>query len=235
MPSTPVQATSRAISNRLTKLENSLKQKLLSFYNKNIKGKTTTPIEVLRTQYDGQIRNIIRKAAQDSYLVGTDTIGQQLQEKNPDFDLFISGTDLNNISQLTNDLSDQFWGTASRLHARESSINIENGEVVPVKPFDVAAAITGVAAAVAFGSFNTAIQSKTPIATEAASIDLELGITIQPLTGRVRFTTQQDSKVDAQICDPLDGTEWDANDPDIVVPPQDTHPNCRCQLIPIIE
>jgi hypothetical protein len=235
MPSIPITATSKNISTKLDKLENRLKNKLIAFYNKNIKGKTTTPIEVLRQQYDEQIRNIIRKTAQDSYLEGTDLIGRQLQEINPEFELFISATDLNNIQQLTNDLSDQFWGTASRLHTRESDINIENGEVIPLRPFDVAAALTGIAAAVAFGSFNSAIQSKTPIATEAASIDPDLGFTIQPLSGRVRFTTQHDAKVDPEICAPLDGQEWDADDPDIVVPPEDTHRFCRCHLIPIIE
>jgi hypothetical protein len=233
MPSIP--ATSRAISNRLNKLENALKRKLIAFYNKNIKGKTTTPIEVLRAQYDTQVRNLIRKTAEDSYLQGTGLIGEILQEKNPDFDIFISGTDLNNIQTLTNNLANQFWISTARLHTRESDINIENGIIVPLPKYSETAAMTALAAAVAFNAFNQAIKSKTPIATEVASIDFEVGFTIQPLTSRVRFTTQHDAKVDREICEPLDGQEWDANDPNIVVPPEDTHPYCRCHLIPIIE
>ncbi len=225
----------RQISQRLDQLENSLKKKLVAFYNKNIKGKTLTSIELLKIQYDTVLRNIIRRTAQESYLHATDIIGQQLQDKNPDFEPFISVTDISNIQTLTNNMSDQFWTTASRLHSREADINIVNGEVVQKPELNETAALTGLAALVAFNAFNSAVKSKTPIATEAASIDLEIGFEIRPLTGRVMFQTRHDSKVDPQICDPLDGTVWDAGDPDIVVPPQDTHPNCRCVLVPSVE
>ena len=47
---------------------------------------------------------------------------------------------------------------------------------------------------------------------------------------RVRFTTQHDAKVDDEICARLDGKEWDIDDPFIIVPPELTHPNCRCTL-----
>ena len=52
---------------------------------------------------------------------------------------------------------------------------------------------------------------------------------------RVRFTTQHDSKVDDEICRNLEGMEWDIDAPDIIVPPDDTHPNCRCTLEPVDE
>ena len=47
---------------------------------------------------------------------------------------------------------------------------------------------------------------------------------------RVRFTTQHDAKVDDEICRRLEGKEWDIDDPFIIVPPELTHPNCRCTL-----
>lgn len=225
----------RQISQRLDQLEKSLKQKLVSFYNKNIKGKTLTSIELLKVQYDTVLRNIIRKTAQEAYLHANDIIGQQLADKNPDFELFISVTDISNIQTLTNNMSDQFWTTAARLHSREADINIVNGEIVQKPELNETAALTGLAALVAFNAFNNAVKSKTPIATESASIDLQIGFEIRPLTGRVTFTTRHDSKVDPQICDPLDGMTWNADDPDIVVPPQDTHPHCRCVLVPSIE
>lgn len=227
--------TNKQISQRLDQLEVSLKRKLIAFYNKNIKGKTLTSIELLKVQYDTVLRNIVRKTAQESYLHATDIIGQQLADKNPDFELFISATDINNIQTLTNDMSNQFWNTAARLHSREADINIVNGEVLQKPEFNETAALTGLAALIAFNSFNSAVKSKTPIATQAASIDLEIGFEIRPLTGRVTFTTRHDAKVDLQICDPLDGITWNADDPDIVVPPQMTHPHCRCVLVPSID
>lgn len=235
MPS--IQATSRSISSRLGKLENSLKKKLVAFYNANIKG-SFEDIAILRQRHDTTIRNIIRKTVQDSYLHGTDVVGTKIAEKSPDFDLFISGTDVNNIQQFTNNMVDQFWATSGRLLARDFEFKQEGGTVVKKPDLNIAAALTGLAAFVAFGAFNNAVKSKLPAATAAAppmEVQLDIGFTIKELKGRVRFTTQHDSKVDAQICDPLDGAEWDADDPLIVVPPQDTHPHCRCSLIPIVE
>jgi hypothetical protein len=42
------------------------------------------------------------------------------------------------------------------------------------------------------------------------------------------FRTQQDSKVDDKICDPLEGEEYKLDDPFRPSIPDDTHPNCRC-------
>ena len=53
------------------------------------------------------------------------------------------------------------------------------------------------------------------------------------LPKRVRFRTQHDSKVDTEICAELDGREWNIDDPDLIIPPEMTHPNCRCVLEPV--
>jgi hypothetical protein len=230
-----VTTASRESSAKLKRLENSLKNKLLSFYNKNIKN-SLSDIIVLKQIHDTAVRNIIRKTVQDSYLHGTDLVGQQVAENNPSFDLFISQTDLGNIQRLTDDVSNQFWTTSARLQLRESTVEPETGQAK--KSFDITAAMIGIASFAAFGAFNNAVRSKLPAATAAANnpeLTLDIGFEIKPLVGRVRFTTQHDAKVDLQICDPLDGMEWDADSPDIVVPPQDTHPHCRCSLIPIVE
>ena len=36
---------------------------------------------------------------------------------------------------------------------------------------------------------------------------------------------------DCDICDPLVGKEWDILDSNLIIPPFDTHPNCRCYLV----
>ena len=46
----------------------------------------------------------------------------------------------------------------------------------------------------------------------------------------VVFATEKDSKV-CDICQSLEGMEWSINDPEIITPVVDTHPNCRCRLL----
>ena len=229
--------------NKLDKLERSLKKKLLAFYNSKIKG-SPIPTDILRQQHDQQVKDIIRKAAQESYIVGTDQVANQVLSKDESFQLFISGTDLNNIQGLTERLSNDFWNTARRLQDREATVTDQGVKKVP---FNAVAALTGIAAGLIFSAFNNAIKSKSTQVTQPivspetfanANLSLELDIPfnfeVRPV-GRVRFTTQHDSKVDPDICAPLDGTEWFVDDPSIITPPDQTHPNCRCTLEPILE
>jgi hypothetical protein len=232
-------ANNRVITNKLDRLERSLKRKLLSFYNQKIKG-NLIPVDILKQKHNQQVRDIIRKTAEESYLIGTDTVGNQVLAKDQEFQLFISATDLTNIQGLTDRLSNDFWNTAQRLQDREFTVTPEGEKK---KPFDATAALTGIAAAVAFSAFNNAIKSKstqitaTPppvIPTTEQSLNLDIGFEIRPV-GKVRFVTKQDGKVDQDICAPLHGTEWFVDSPDIVTPPDDTHRFCRCTLEPVIE
>lgn len=239
--------TSKAISQRLSKLERNVTRRLNAFYNKKINPIALLfPIETIRQKYDVEVRTIIRKAIQDAYLEGTDVVNEAITAQSPEFQLFTSVTDINNIAAITNDMSNQFWTTAGKLVRRESEFLLEDGELKKKKSFDTTAALTGIAALSIFSAFNHAVKSKLPVAiintppslaASAPDFDLEFDVPfeIRELRGRIRFTTQHDAKVDQEICAPLDGREWDANDPDIVLPPDDTHRFCRCHLIPIVE
>lgn len=46
----------------------------------------------------------------------------------------------------------------------------------------------------------------------------------------VIFATEKDDRV-CPTCQFLEGTEWSIDDPSIVMPPDDLHPNCRCRLL----
>jgi hypothetical protein len=234
----------RVITNKLDRLERSLKRKLLSFYNSKIKG-SPIPVDVLKQKYNQQVRDLIRKTAEESYLIGTDTVGSQILAKDQEFQLFISATDLTNIQGLTDRLSNDFWNTAQRLQDREFTVTPEG---VKKTPFDSLAAMTGIAAGLVFSAFNNAIKSKSTQVTQtpfeniranndqliSQSLNLDVGFEIRPV-GKVMFVTKRDSKVDPDICAPLDGTTWFVDDPSIVTPPDDTHRFCRCTLEPVIE
>ena len=58
----------------------------------------------------------------------------------------------------------------------------------------------------------------------------EEGLQNQNTNKKYIFATSQDEKV-CDICGPLEGEEWDIDDPDIISIPEDTHPNCRCRLL----
>lgn len=46
----------------------------------------------------------------------------------------------------------------------------------------------------------------------------------------MEWVTASDDKVCDAMCGPLDGQQWEIDDPTIPMPPDDTHPNCRCRL-----
>jgi len=224
----------RVITNKLDRLERQLKKKLLTFYNSVIAG-SLIPVDILKQKYDQKVKEIIRKTAQESYLIGTDRVASAVLANEKDFQLFISATDLNNITTLTDRLSNDFWTTAQRLQDREATVNKPN--------LDKVAALSRLAVSVAFLAFNNAIKSKsTQVTTEQISaerltndnLSLDIGFEIRPV-GKVMFVTKRDGKVDKDICAPLDGTTWFVDSPDIVTPIQDTHLNCRCTLEPVIE
>jgi len=54
----------------------------------------------------------------------------------------------------------------------------------------------------------------------------------EPITTKtvMQWVTAMDDKVCAEYCQPLDGKQWQLDDPSIPTPPDDTHPNCRCHL-----
>jgi len=245
MVSSNLRATSKAVSNKLNRLEKAVTRKLNAFYNSKIKPNATLfPISALITKYDAEVRVLIRKAVQDSYLEGTDLVAEKINEKAPDFQLFTSVTDITNIQAITNDLTNQFWITTGKLIQRENESILKEGELIPKPSFDAKAAMIGLSALFVFSAFNHAVKSKLSVATANVSsetipqnpiLDINIGFEIKELKGRVRFTTQHDASVDPEICAPLDGTEWDVSDPDIVVPPDMTHRFCRCHLIPIVE
>jgi len=56
---------------------------------------------------------------------------------------------------------------------------------------------------------------------------------IKIIKARFIFLTQEDAKVDPEICEPLNRTVYDSDDPDIPSPP--LHRHCRCRLIPLME
>lgn len=61
----------------------------------------------------------------------------------------------------------------------------------------------------------------------------DITLSTEIIQGKFMFLTQEDERVDAEICEPLNRTVYDMFDPDIPTPP--LHRHCRCLLVPFEE
>jgi len=194
----------------------------------------------LRTKYETTIRNIIRKTVQESYLFGNKIVTRQISDISTNFVDFISVTDVQNIQQVSDRVSNQFWKTSGRLHLREQEFIVNKESELELKPqFDIQAAMLGLGSFATFNAFNTASVSKLEqlsnlqlISNEqmllgAESVPMQFGIDT-----KVMFLTSEDAKVDPEICSPLNRQVYDSSDPDIPDPP--LHNHCRCLLVPLV-
>jgi len=243
-----IKKTNKEITKELNRIENALKRKLDSFYNSNIKG-SPFAIETLEQKYATKVKNIIRQTVQDSYLYGSSLVTKQISDINSDFVPFISVTDVQHISQVTDKVNAQFWKTAGRLHRRETTFVFQPFGDLELKPqFDTTAAIIGLSAFATFSAFNNAVIAKTQIVNNpialgigtnvqegALSLQLEdlADIDLTNLHGRVMFLTQEDAIVDPEICEPLNRTVYDT-ETDFDIPSPPLHNHCRCRLVPLV-
>jgi len=155
-----IQKTNKDITKKLVTQEGTLKRKLHSFYLSTVKN-NTLPTESIRHKYENQIKAIIRKEIEDSYFFGTDLIEQEIKQINPKKIFFVSGTDIQNIQDITEKMNDAFWTTTSKLHMRESEFILTlDKELIKKKEFDTEAAYISIAALMIFSAFNNSVISK---------------------------------------------------------------------------
>jgi len=250
-----IKKTNREITKKLGTIENALKRKLNAFYNNNIKG-SILPIESLQLKYNTTIRNIIRKTVQDGYQAGSNLVTDQISNINSDFVPFISVTDVQNIQLVTDKVSNQFWKTSGRLHRRETEFIAAPDGLEPKPEFDTIAAMIGLASFATFSAFNNAVISKIQILNNPIELGIGTSVfqnsqfdfgsgqgsifinagegnTIE-LKGQIMFLTKEDSKVDPEICEPLNRKIYGPDDFSDV-PELPLHNHCRCRLIPLIQ
>jgi len=155
-----IQKTNKDITKKLVAQESILKRKLHSFYLTTVKN-NILPSESIRHKYENQIKAIIRKAIEDSYFFGSDLIEQEIKQINPKKIFFVSGTDIQNIQDITEKMNNQFWITTSKLHMRESEFVLTlDKELIKKKEFDTEAAYISIAALMVFAAFNNSVLSK---------------------------------------------------------------------------
>ena len=156
-----IKKTNKEITTTLVRQENALKRKLHSFYQTIVKN-NKAPTESIRGKYENQIKAVIRKAVEDSYFSGTDLIERETKAINPKKIFFVSGTDIQNIQDITEEMNNTFWTTTGKLHMRESEFILTlDKELIKKKEFDTEAAYISISALMVFKAFNNSIISKT--------------------------------------------------------------------------
>ena len=243
----------------LLKTEISLTHKLTRFYNREIKIQNSTyPIEHLKRKHASRIRNLIRHTLEKPSILARKIAGDYQWQRDPDFLLFTSGRDIDLVKQMEARLNEKFWNTVAKLSYSQITAFGGGGNSAELHQLGnekIKAAMTIVSAYGVYSTYNHAVVSKLNSLEQSQSpdtptIDLVSRSaanvrTLAALEGRgggrrtggsnthVMFRTKRDAKVDPQICAPLNGTTWAIDDPSITIPPDDTHPNCRCILFPL--
>ena len=175
---------------------------------------------------------------QESYLFGNKIVTKQISDISTEFVDFISITDVQNIQQVSDRVSNQFWKTSGRLHLREQEFIVNSDSELQLKPqFDIQAAMLGLGSFATFNAFNTASVSKLEQLSNISDEQMLLGAESVPMRfgidTQVMFLTSEDARVDTEICAPLNRQVYDSSDPDIPSPP--LHNHCRCLLVPLVD
>ena len=152
--------TNKEITTKLVRQENALKRTLHKFYLTRIKNEGA-PTESLRKLYENQIKSIIRKSIEDAYFAGVEVVEKEVKTITPRKIFFISGEDIQNIQDITEQMNEQFWTTTQKLHMRESEFVLTlDKELIKKKEFDTEAAYIAIAALMVFKGFNNSVVSK---------------------------------------------------------------------------
>lgn len=152
--------TSRTIQTKLVILETELKDKLKPFFLKMSRFGLPAETFQINTKLQFSIYGIIRKKVQDGYLIGLESVGELIQKRIDNFELFISVNDTNLIAEKSKEMINQFWVTITNLLNRERQVRQQNITLSTKEKFNPDAALIKFASFVIYSGYNTAIDSK---------------------------------------------------------------------------
>jgi hypothetical protein len=217
---------------------------LLGLYNTRIKNRVNTEegqsFDTLKKELNPFIESVVIKYMTRSYIRG----GQQVLDKTkirsvPFFNIGVEGAqEIDNKFKI---FLDKFWFAIEKIEKRNQPLAAavrdiridEAGDVTqnedPLDPISYIASRVLLMVVAAYNLGVALAPKETIRKLESSGGTIEHSEEITTLQGvRYRFVTRRDNKVDPQICAPLDGQEFDSNDPNLPNPP--LHVYCRCIL-----
>ena len=212
-----------AIRNQLAE---DLEKKLNKITNEYIKDKFM-PLDSLKQKHEAEIYGMIRLAVESSYVLAVNYVRKAVRDNT----VYLSGTDIEKIKTETQRISDIFWRNAfDYINAKDLENKTKNMPVGFGGFFDTLTnVVKSIVEAASFGTVSKATTTKLQQIPKTDAIDPITNIATVKKRILV-FVTKKDEKV-CPICVRYEGVEYEEDDPFIVRPIDDTHPNCRCRLL----
>lgn len=226
-----------------------LSRLLLGLYNTRIKNRVNTEegesYDSLKRELNPFIESVVKKYMERAYLRGGQIILDKAGIKAvPFFNIGIEGAQT--LDQKFKTFLDKFWFSIEKIEKRNQplvaavrDIKIdETGDVTQNdNPLDPTSYITSRVLLMVVAAYNLGVAlapKETIRILESSGGTLEHSVEINRLQGvKYRFVTAKDNLVDPVICKPLEGQEFDQDDPNLPNPP--LHVGCRCILEIITE
>jgi len=212
-------------SQEARKIEDQLATELKREYRK-IMNDDTKDFGVLQRRYGTEVEKIIRGSVQKLYLIGSDYATKAMETT-----AFITTKDLDNIKKQVKSGTDAFWRRIfNAIHKKEFTI---------IPKVHMAAASSSVSS---IDDEEPALPDPESEALSLATILATMTLALSTLAKLDQLPAEENIKralvwvTDGgpnvcNICESLNGQEWDEGDSDIPIPIQDSHPNCHCRLL----
>lgn len=207
--------TSRETKKIQEELEKKLESKLEDILKEYKKSNGLISSDNFKSRYGDEVYKMIRSAVQKAYIAGSNYVGKAINEK----EIFLTDKDNANIKQEANRISNSFWYQTNQM-LRTYDLNKQEKTTLANKERTVTPAIVSsvVASTATFGTLQKATIAKLNQLPPATITEKRI----------LTFKTQPTA---CPICRQYEGTEWYEDDPFIIQPIDDTHPNCQCRLL----
>lgn len=188
-----------------------------------IVGEGSSDISLIQRQYGTEVEHLIRAAVHNAYSVAVNYVGEL--KKRPHH-MFLTSSDIGQIKRISAEYIQVFWRrVASVLHQKDTIQNIlKNARFSPRSKLSLTNLISSLATAI----ITKSIASATIVKVNSMRT-LPPSIRQSQALDTLVWHTAHDELV-CPLCSSLDGMEWQSDDSNMLVPPDDSHPNCRCTL-----
>lgn len=207
-------------------------QKLLNdFYTVKIKGKSEGKnIDTLKTDHGAELESIIHQYMVDAYLLGARYVNKKLGVL-PFYNL--SKQDSAAIENTERTIIDKFWFKINEAEIRNTNLDLGFARDISLtvsgekekSALDTYVYIGGIANNIAFGAFVLGEKLASKQIIEKVETPKKDAIIAKWV---FVFKTKNDLDVDPIICRPLEGLEFELDDP--AIPELPLHIHCRCSL-----
>ncbi len=191
----------------------------------SIAAEQSNDISVIQRNYSMEVEYVIRASATSAYIVGLNYVGGTKKRLHH---MFLTVMDVEKIKTLTNEFTNIFWRRMfAVLHQKDTVQNIlKQARFSHRSTLTLNNLVTSLATKIVTKAIAVATVAKV---NALRSLPESRAIKSAQAVETLVWTTQHDELV-CPLCSSLDNMEWQSDDPNILVPPDDAHNNCRCRL-----